>query len=62
MQLAYPGVDNVLAMHVGIEAFIAALDNPNLQLEVMKREPETVEIAVSHAIVMDNAVGWLRLR
>jgi len=43
----------VLATHVGIEAFIATLDNPNLELEVMKRELETVEIAVSHAIKLE---------
>jgi len=51
--MTYPGADNVLATHVGIEAFIAALDNPNLQLEVMKHEPETVKIAVSHAIKLE---------
>ena len=47
VQLAYPGADTVLATHVDIEAFIATHDNANLQLEVMKHEPATVEIAMS---------------
>jgi len=29
------------------------LDNPNLQLEVMKGEPSCVEVALSHAIKLD---------
>jgi len=46
----YPGVDTSLATHVVKEAFIAMLDNANLQLEVMKHEPVTVEIVLGHAI------------
>jgi len=53
VQLAYPGADTVLAMHVGKEALITALDNANLQLEVMKHEPATVEIALGHAIKLE---------
>jgi len=50
VQLVYLGADTVLlATRVGIEAFIAALDNANHQLEVMKREPATVKIALSQS-------------
>jgi len=38
---------------VAIEAFIVALYNADLQLEVMKCEPATVEIAVSYAINLE---------
>ena len=36
IQLAYPGADNVLVTHVGIESFIAALNDPKLEYEVLK--------------------------
>ena len=36
------GADNVLVTHVGIEAFIAVLNNPEREYEVMKREPQTL--------------------
>ena len=35
---------------MGKEAFITTLNNANLQLEVMEREPATVEIALGHTI------------
>ena len=53
VQLTYTNVDTLLATHVGKEAFIAALDNANLQLEVMKREPPTVEIALGHTTKLE---------
>ena len=40
-------------MHVGKEAFITALSDSNLQLEVMKWEPPNVEVALSHAIKVE---------
>jgi len=36
--------------HVGKEAFIAALSDSQLQLEVMKQQPQNVDAALSHAI------------
>ena len=36
------------------EAFINALSDGNLQLEVMKREPLNIEAALSHAIKVEG--------
>ena len=52
MVLAYPSA-NVLATYVVREAFIVALHNSNLQLEVMKKEPQNIEEALSHAIKIE---------
>jgi len=46
IQLAYPGADNVLVTYIGIESFIAALNDPELQYEVLKQEPPSLEAAV----------------
>jgi len=35
-----------LAAHVDREAFVAALDDPSLQLEVMEKEPKSIEAAL----------------
>ena len=40
-------------MHVTLEAFIMGLNNPALQLEVMKNEPPNIEAALSHAIKVE---------
>ena len=39
--------------HIGKEAFIIALNDSGLQLEVMKREPQTIDAALSHAIKLE---------
>jgi len=51
--LAYPSADTSLTTYVGKEAFITALSDGNLQLEVMKQEPPNVEVALSHAIKVE---------
>jgi len=53
IHLAYPGVDNVLVTHVGIESFTAALNNPTLEYEVLKRELLSVEAAANYAIKLE---------
>jgi len=40
--------------HVGKEAFVTALSDSNLQLEVMKREPPFIEAAISHTIKVET--------
>jgi len=45
--LAYPLAEVSLATYVGKEAFITALNENKLQLEVMKREPQ---FAVGHSL------------
>ena len=53
MTLSYPSTNVSLTTHVGKEAFITALSDGNIQLEVMKWEPPTVEAALSHAIKVE---------
>ena len=49
VSLAYPGAGPQLVTHVTLEAFLLGLNDPALQLEVMKSEPPNVEVALSHA-------------
>ena len=51
--LAYPSADALLVTHVCKEAFIAAVSDGKLQLEVMKQEPQNVEAALSHTIKLE---------
>ena len=46
--LAHPLSECVpeLYAHVAKEAFIAALDDPSLQIKVMEKEPENIEAAL----------------
>ena len=46
--LAHPLSECVpeLSAHVAKEAFIAALDDPSLQIKVMEKEPENIEAAL----------------
>jgi len=53
VSLAYPGAGPQLVTHVTLEAFLLGLNNPALQLEVMKNEPPNVEVALSHAIKVE---------
>jgi len=43
----------LLISHVGKEAFITALSDGNLQLEVLKHEPPNIEAALSQAIKVE---------
>jgi len=47
--LAYPAVTPELSSHVAKEAFIEALEDPQLQLKLMEREPKLVEDALNIA-------------
>jgi len=49
VSLAYPSKDTEFTDHVGKEAFIRALNDPPLQLEVMKGEPSNLESALNYA-------------
>jgi len=53
VSLAYPGAGPQLVTHVTLEAFLLGLNDPALQLEVMKSEPPNVEVALSHAIKVE---------
>jgi len=47
--LAYPAATPELSSHVAKEAFIEALEDPQLQLKVMEREPKLVDDALAIA-------------
>jgi len=51
--LAYPSAEASLINCVGKEAFITALSDGKLQLEVMKHEPLNIEAALRHAIKVE---------
>jgi len=50
IQLAHPGEGDKLVKYVGIESFIAALNDRDLEYEVLKLKPADLEEAVSHAV------------
>jgi len=50
LQSAYPGVNSSLVNHVGIESFIAALNDRDLEYEVLKRDPISLQAAANYAI------------
>jgi len=53
LQLAYHGVDSALVNHVGIQSFTAALNDPNFEYEVLKREPTSLQAAANYAIKLE---------
>jgi len=54
LQLAYPGEDSALVNHVGIETFIATLNNPDFEYEVLKRDPTSFQAAANYAIKLET--------
>jgi len=60
--IAYPSAEALLVTHVGTEAFVTALNDSGLHLGVMKREPQTIEAALSHAIKLEAYEQSLSLR
>jgi len=50
LQLAYPGEDNKFTQHTGIDSFIASLNDPDLEYEVMKQAPPNLQEAANYAI------------
>ena len=49
VSLAYPSKETEFTDHVGKEAFMRALNDGPLQLEVMKGEPSNLESALNYA-------------
>jgi len=52
----------VFLAHVGVNAFIAALDDSDLEFEILKLEPQTLPDAVSHAIRLESLEESVRAR
>ena len=59
MQMAYPGVNSSLINHVGIDLFIVALNDRDLEYEVLKRDPTCLQEAANYAIKLE--VYWQSL-
>jgi len=53
IQLAHPGEGDKLVNHIGIESFINALNDRDLELEILKLKPADMEEAVSHAVRLE---------
>jgi len=62
IQLAYPGAGDKLVKHVGVESFIAPLNDRDLEYEVLKPEPTSLEEAPSHAVKLEAFTHSLNAR
>jgi len=62
VQLAHPTETGSFFAHIGVNAFIAALDDSDLEFEILKLEPQTLPDAVSHAIRLESLVESVRAR
>ena len=54
VQLAHPRENSWFLVHVGVDSFIAALNNRDLEFDILKLEPQTLPDAVSHAIHLES--------
>jgi len=50
LQLAYPGEGGRFILRIGVDTFITALNDRELEYEVLKLEPKTMEEAANHAM------------
>jgi len=53
LQLAYPGEGGRFISHVGVDTFITALNDRELEYEVLKLGPASLEEAANHAMRLD---------
>ena len=53
VKLAYPSEGSRFLVHVGVDSFIAALNDKDLEFEILKLEPKTLEDVLSHAIRLE---------
>jgi len=51
--MAYPSAEPSLTTHVAKEAFVTALNNFKLQIEVTKKEPQNIQEALNYAIKLE---------
>jgi len=59
MILAYPGENSRMAERVAREHFTVALDDPELELKVREREPQTLDDAIMIAQRYRAVVAYL---
>jgi len=53
LQLAYPGEDNKFTQHSGIDSFIALLNDPDVEYEVLKQAPPNLQEAANYAMKLE---------
>jgi len=53
LQLAYPGEGGRFISLIGVDTFITAVNEKELEYEVLKLEPKTLEEAANHAMRLD---------
>jgi len=62
VQLAHPTESGSFLSHVGIRAFTTALDNGDLEFEILKAEPKTLPDAVNEATCLESLAESVRTR
>jgi len=62
VQLAHPNETSSFLAHVGVTSFIVALNDGDLEFEILKLEPQTLPDTVSHAIRLESLVESVRSR
>ena len=62
MQLAHPNDTSSFLAHIGVTSFTAALNDSDLEYEVLKLEPKTLPDAVSHAVHLESLAESVRAR
>jgi len=62
VQLAHPTESSHFWAHVGIDAFVGALNDRELEFEVLKLEPKTLEDAVDHAVCLESLAESVNAR
>jgi len=60
VQLAHPNEIGSFLVHVGKIAFLVALEDRELEYEILKLEPQTLHDAVSHAIRLKSLAESVR--
>jgi len=62
VQLAHPTESGSFLSHVGIRAFTMALDNSDLEFEILKTEPKTLPDAVNEAMRLESLAESVQSR
>ena len=62
LQLVYPGEGERFISHLGVNTFITALNDSELEYEVLKLAPVTLEEAANHAMRLDALAKSLDTR
>jgi len=62
VQLAHPTESGSFLSHVGIRAFTRALDNSDLEFEILKTEPKTLPDAVNETMRLESLAESVRAR